>query len=141
MKKCTICGIEKHESEFAKNNQQKSGLNPSCKECKNTYDRSRQKTEHVRSINRSATSKYTRGKGKDNCRKWRDKNPKKYKAQTLLGNALRDKKITKPEICSMCGSNNVDHGHHWDHSKPLDVVWCCNQCHQDIHNDCVSEVN
>ena len=35
MKRCTKCGELKPESEFYKNCQQKSGLDPQCKQCKN----------------------------------------------------------------------------------------------------------
>jgi hypothetical protein len=40
--------------------------------------------------------------------------------------------------CSMCGTSKKVHGHHKDHSMPLDVVWLCMDCHLKEHGACVS---
>ena len=64
-------------------------------------------------------------------REWRIENPEKYKAQTLAGNALRDKKIKKKK-CLFCKNLNTV-AHHHDYSKPLDVMWLCRTCHKKIH--------
>lgn len=39
MKICTICGIEKPESEFYKSKRNKEGLNPHCKTCHNNINK------------------------------------------------------------------------------------------------------
>jgi hypothetical protein len=57
-------------------------------------------------------------------KEWRIKNPDGYRAQTIVGNALRDGKISKLP-CEVCGTTNNLHAHHEDYSKPLDVNWLC----------------
>jgi hypothetical protein len=64
--------------------------------------------------------------------RWRRENPEAYKAQTAVGNAVRDGKLTRG-LCAMCGSKNNIHAHHRDYRKPLDVVWLCAACHHRIH--------
>ncbi len=67
------------------------------------------------------------------CSTWRKENPEKYKAQTILNNALRDKKIIKPDTCSVCNCATRIYGHHEDYSKPLEVMWMCQRCHKLHH--------
>ena len=61
-------------------------------------------------------------------RRWREENPEKYRAQTALGNAVRDGKILKGP-CASCGDSGRVVGHHHDYFRPLDVVWLCPACH------------
>lgn len=65
------------------------------------------------------------------------KNPDKRIAHVLLGNAVRDGRVSKPDRCSSCGSKPSSirylHGHHDDYSRPLDVTWLCAKCHYDLH--------
>jgi hypothetical protein len=45
---------------------------------------------------------------------------------------LRTGKIVKPAQCSICKALvGVEHiqAHHEDYSRPLEVVWCCHDCH------------
>ena len=66
--------------------------------------------------------------------KWQQDNPDKRAAHIILGNAVRDGRKEKPDTCQVCGfKHRKIHGHHEDYTKPLDVVWCCPQCHHDIH--------
>lgn len=57
----------------------------------------------------------------------------KRAARVLLGNALRDGKVSRPGHCQMCAQFCTPHGHHDDYSKPLDVLWVCTSCHAAIH--------
>ena len=68
-------------------------------------------------------------------RKWQKKNPKKARAQWRLGKAVERGTVQKPDACSMCGKVGIICGHHYDYSKPLDVVWVCHGCHRKIHSD------
>ena len=64
---------------------------------------------------------------------WKKKNPEKHKCHMAFHNATRSGKLKKPEVCMLCGEKGKVEGHHYDYSKPFDVVWCCKRCHADIH--------
>ena len=65
-------------------------------------------------------------------KRYRDKYPNKYKAQTTVNNAIRDGKIFKSP-CESCGSDGKINGHHDDYLKPLDIRWLCFWCHSQWH--------
>lgn len=67
-------------------------------------------------------------------KRWADANPEKKRAHTMVGNAVRDGRLSKPEKCEECGAGGLIHGHHEDYSKPLDVDWLCPKCHAKRHN-------
>lgn len=67
----------------------------------------------------------------DTNKKWREKNPLKVAAHTIVNNAVRSGKITKLP-CSVCGKEKA-HAHHTDYYKPLDIVWLCSSCHRKHH--------
>lgn len=67
-------------------------------------------------------------------KKWESSNPIKRNANTLVGNAVRDGRITKPSNCESCGDKpDRLNGHHDDYSKPLEVRWLCGKCHTAWH--------
>lgn len=78
-------------------------------------------------------SKTTNGKLAHNqaTGSWRDKNPEKYKAETMVGNAIRDGKLLK-EDCSICGKEAQ--AHHPDYSRPFYVIWLCSEHHKAEHD-------
>ncbi len=51
----------------------------------------------------------------------------KILARTKLNNAIRDGHIARGP-CRDCGVPDT-HGHHHDYSKPLDVIWLCQEYH------------
>jgi hypothetical protein len=61
------------------------------------------------------------------------KDSRKDKARARIRDAVRHKKITKPNHCEMCGKSIDDlsllDGHHEDHTKPLQIKWLCRKCH------------
>jgi len=66
--------------------------------------------------------------------KWLENNVIKRAAQIIVGNAVRDKRLTKPSSCTNCGETKKRiEGHHCDYSKPLDVMWLCSKCHSNWH--------
>lgn len=58
-------------------------------------------------------------------------------ARYQLREAVKVGKVVKSKTCHQCGkqpllARNL-HGHHPDHSKPLEVVWLCGSCHRKEH--------
>jgi hypothetical protein len=48
-------------------------------------------------------------------------------------NALNSKKLVRPRNCSVCHKPCKPQAHHFDYSKPLEVVWVCKACHTEFH--------
>ncbi len=66
--------------------------------------------------------------------KWSERNKKKRHVAIAVNNAVRDKKITKPDSCQECGKVNCRiEGHHDDYTKPMEVRWLCSTCHRAWH--------
>lgn len=64
----------------------------------------------------------------------RKKYPEKARARSLLSNAVCEGRIIRPTQCTLCFSSDVViQGHHYDYSKPLDIIWVCTSCHSMIH--------
>jgi len=55
-------------------------------------------------------------------------------ARSLLNMAVKSGKIIKPKKCEKCNKRKKVFGHHPDYKKPLDVIWCCMDCHREIEN-------
>ncbi len=139
MKACKDCGERLPLSQFYTHFEMRDGHLNSCKECRKVYqktrdckeyDRKRGRTEKRKAWVRKSAHKYA-GKRVDYIRKYRAKNPGKYKAVTALNNAVRDGKIIRGP-CEICGVSKA-HGHHDDYSKPLEVRWLCPKHHGEAH--------
>jgi len=61
------------------------------------------------------------------------KYPEKFKARRALSYAVEGGKIVRPTICSRCNEEGYIEGHHYDYSKPLEVIWLCRKCHAKEH--------
>jgi hypothetical protein len=66
------------------------------------------------------------------------KNKEKLKARGAVSAAVRSGKLIRG-LCGICGSNKNIEAHHKDYSKPLDVVWCCAECHSRLHSKYFNE--
>jgi hypothetical protein len=152
MKTCFKCGEKKDLSCFYKHKQMKDGHLNKCKECskKDVSANYRENIEHYKSYERlranlthrvEARNNYAKtksGKARINeCRRrWARRNPIKRMASTIVGNAVRDGKLIKPDSCEACGSTpNRLHGHHDDYAYPLIVRWLCPGCHNKWHKE------
>lgn len=127
MKKCFKCGNTKPITEFYRHNGMSDGHLNKCKLCARLDVRKnrRENIEHYEAYEHSRVREWgTRTQ-------YRKRNPEKYKAQTAVGNAIRDGKLMKG-LCEVCGSSNVQ-AHHDDYNKPLDVIWLCAKHHVWIH--------
>lgn len=108
-------------------------------------------TEHGKIVRNRAQKKYHKTeygkiKGRERCKKfqqtekykkaverYRSKCPEKRVANIAVMNAIHYGKIERPSTCSVCGKPCVPHGHHYDYSKPLSVIWMCHTCHVAVH--------
>jgi len=54
-------------------------------------------------------------------------------ARRILRNAVRGGRLQKAQQCQGCGSASLLHGHHADHSQPLNIEWLCSVCHGQRH--------
>lgn len=132
-KLCRACREVKNLDEFYSHPAGAHGRDSICKVCQKARMKARRRTD-------PAVQEYDRNRDKTPERKariravviqWRKDNPDAYRAQTAVGNALRDGRLTKGP-CEVCGSADV-HGHHDDYSKPLVVRWLCPLHHQRHH--------
>ena len=145
---CKICGETKEQPLFRKQASYKSGYANICKECRNKRDivwqRNYDKTEKGKEVKEKASYKYNHSKkgqlsNSNNTIEYRKNNKSKVYAHRLINQGVNSGLIIKPEGCELCGSHERLDGHHWDYKQPLSVIWCCRQCHADIHNDRLEE--
>jgi len=142
MRICKKCGQEKESDLFYKGNA-------ICKVCyckkakshrdsNSDYYREYDKRRALRPDRVEARAKYQKTeKGRERTsaakKRWIENNVVKRGAHVLVGNAVRDGILVKPESCSRCGSSGKISAHHDDYSKPLEVRWLCSACHAEHH--------
>ena len=68
-------------------------------------------------------------------RNWRNKNPNAALAHDRVYRAINKGLLNKPELCSQCNRRTFIHAHHFDYTKPLEVIWLCVSCHQLLHQE------
>ncbi len=127
MKTCIKCGETKAPTEFYDGDRK-------CKPCRCAMVRERRRNdESVREYDRDrAKQPHNVARRRQNTAAWREQHPAAYRAQTAVGNAIRDGKLKK-EPCLFCGTAEHVHAHHRDYSVPLDVTWLCAKCHHRLH--------
>jgi len=145
MKKCFKCGVEKSLDDFYVHQQMKDGHLNKCKECSKSdakyyvnnnrdYYREYEKQRAMLPHRVEARKKYQElhpEKKRKYIKNYKDNNPERIKANQLVNNKLRYGKLTK-KPCAVCGKLKV-HAHHFDYSKPLEVIWLCPKHHKEIH--------
>lgn len=138
MKACICCGEIKPPEDFYKHAQMADGRLNKCKECCKAQERERRRTNPaVQAYDRErAKLPHRKAAARQVTIRWREENPEAYRAQTAVGNAIRDGKLAKGEICEAEGCFRTDvHAHHHDYSKPLEVTWKCPLHHHRDHAD------
>jgi hypothetical protein len=70
--------------------------------------------------------------------KWTETHGRERLAQYRLRNAIKFKKISRPNKCSLCSRECIPFGHHSNYDKPLNVTWVCRYCHMQIHSKLTS---
>lgn len=125
---CNLCGDQKPAEAFY------AGVMSRCKECHKARMKEIRLTDpRVQARERLRAKRPERkAAARRISLRWRQEHPEAYKAQTKVGNALRDGKIKK-KPCFMCGAEKHVHAHHRDYSKPLDITWLCAKCHHRLH--------
>ena len=146
---CKSCHKEKETNDFYKSDKYH------CKDCikKRVLEYRKNNLERLQEYDRNRPNKEDRV---SKCKQYKDRlrqeNPEKYdkifhsirkryrakhsdkaKANELLNEAIRRNKIERPAECSMCKKKCIPQGHHFDYTKPLDVVWLCVRCHSALH--------
>jgi len=152
-KKCFKCEVEKPISDYYRHSEMADGHLNKCKDCtkKDNIENRNKKIEYYRKYDRERSDlphrvelrkrSYEEFKKSDDysekrniaTRKYRKNNPEKARAHRMLNYHLRSGHITK-KPCEKCGDINSE-AHHEDYSKPLDVVWLCDQCHKQRHKE------
>jgi len=57
----------------------------------------------------------------------------KHLARKAIADALKERKIKRPEICELCDNTGQLDAHHVDYGRPLFVYWLCDSCHGVVH--------
>jgi hypothetical protein len=143
---CYICKIYQVKSAFYKCKNSYYGIQSYCKKCEKirTNKRKKEKLEYFRRWRKSkAGIKYfydNREKINKQRSEWKkkyfknlnDELKKHYKAREIFKYAIKSGKMERGK-CMKCGKPNAQ-GHHFDYSKPLEVIWLCKKHHLEEHN-------
>lgn len=120
-KRCIRCGKEKPITEFYKSRGGSAKPSSICKECTRLRVKERRDLHPEKELE-------TRLKA---CKK----NPSHKNAYMAVDAAIRCGKLVKPNCCQGCGRSAEEtrlSSHHYDYTKPLDVIWLCAACHRKV---------
>jgi hypothetical protein len=159
-KKCTKCGIVKDVEAFAIRSDTASGRKSHCKEChavrfqkiKNTVikaykeknkDREKAYRKERYQQNQETFREYTHNhyleiKDTEDFKARRSASSKKYYAKNperRMKVLVRSKAhtVALTGVCQHCGSDKKVERHHFDYTKPLEVIELCHRCHKLEH--------
>lgn len=144
LKRCSICGEHKPESEFSPSGR--GYLDSRCRPCnsrrvcdrhaqnpapKRLRDRQRYWSDPDAAIASTVTRIADKGEAHNaRRRELYEKNKRAILARVSLWNAVRSGRLIKPDSCERCGGHGRRiEGHHHDYSKRLEVEWLCSECH------------
>lgn len=163
MKRCSHCLMEKSETDFSRNRNNRDGLQYWCKGCRSGHyvlNRTRINAknrawaiEHPEAIRETskrwrerhpdqrlevlrASAERHREENNARSRTYAVNNREKRQAQKKVQNAIASGQLKRATQCSICcDSNSTIHAHHDDYSRPLSVRWLCSRCHNRHHAD------
>ena len=129
-KQCFKCKKIKCLSGFYVHKYMKDGHLNKCIECckADSLSHRNNNIERIRAYDRSRGAR----RSAEAVRAYRKRYPNKYKAHSMVNNAIRTKKLFK-ENCELCNRNDSVHAHHDDYLKPLNIRWLCAACHSRWH--------
>lgn len=135
-KLCGKCQLILPVDSFHIRRASKDGLASCCKSCQSAYDKARCNLPHrIEARQRyQKTPAYEESSSKAK-RRYQERNPSIRKAHIMVGNFLRDGKLTKPVTCECCRDEKRLYAHHCDYTKPLEVMWLCDSCHKQWHRN------
>lgn len=141
-KYCPTCQQTKPSAEFYRKAGASDGLRSECKECWRARDKAwRAANPKQMHVNLKRWRHRYPEKATAATRRHRRRYPEKRKAQNEVNHAIRDGRLTRPDLCENCGGPGQPfdddrapiQAHHHDYSKPLDVEWLCRDCHGARH--------
>lgn len=83
----------------------------------------------IRRLSKAKNRQHYRAKASE----WNKANKDKVAVYRKVYEAKKQGRL-KPLPCAECGSTHRLHAHHDDHSRPFDVKWLCQPCHNRLHN-------
>jgi len=146
LKVCSVCGGIKPLGEFQVRRASSDGRAPSCKDCRQAYDRERASQPHRVAVRDRVRAERNADPIKRKIdiqkrREWIARNRLKRQAHILVGNAIAQGKLSPPAACEECReASNLLHAHHEDYAQPFDVVWLCPPCHGYRHQQINDEL-
>ena len=90
------------------------------------------KRENNREFYREKQRKYYE-QNKEKFKNYRELSKIEVAARRKVSYEVAKGRLTKPDHCQNCGKKTRLEAHHHDYSKPLDVIWVCRPCHNQIH--------
>lgn len=132
--KCHKCGEVKSESDFNWADKKKGKRQGVCRECFSEYNKARYASnpekfkKDVSRYQSENPERYLETR-LNNCMK----NPTSRSANRCVEAAVKAGLLKTPDHCSGCGVSGKETrlgAHHYDYTKPLDVVWVCAKCHR-----------
>ncbi len=143
MRTCKKCGESKLMEGFRIDRRDRRYW--TCRVCENADRRGRRNLERDR-IQRRVWYYQRGGKAltQARTRRWREQSgyngcgdPERKRCLSLVSRAVKDGRLLRGN-CEECGSGKTE-AHHDDYSKPLDVRWLCQPCHQARHHPFLKE--
>lgn len=131
MKKCFKCGEVKDLTSFYRHPGMADGRVNKCKDC-NKLDVRKNRKSKIEYYRKYDIERGNR-QGYEYTMEFRQKYPNKYKAHSIVNNAIRGKRLFSMP-CEICGAEKT-HAHHDDYSKPLNVRWLCPAHHRQWHDE------
>lgn len=121
MKRCRSCLEEKETQHFVRNRARRDGLSNQCLVCSRAHDAIRDQQPKRLERQREKAKKIER-------------NPEQGMAVAALRRGVATGHVLKWPVCAVpeCSAEKVE-AHHFDYSRPLDVVWLCRSCHMQAH--------
>jgi|GEM_PF-5583814 len=151
LKRCRKCKEEKSLTKFYKNKNHKDGFDSKCKQCISAYNKLKYEIYKKVAIKkpvikvdidlirekRELFDKFCSEKNmNDIVSKKMSLQEMHIKSRNTFYNYLNSGILIKPDKCSICRKPNKKiFAHHEDYSKPLVVIYCCLECHKNIHNN------